>query len=118
LDFSESATLNILSLNFDARNLLELPPIPIRLAPPFTHLKENSVINTTNHMKKNVSLISNPVFEKKYISTKIAGINTNKVLFRCFFTGKPPLKLLHFAVVLSSNIPHDWDYYKITNISV
>jgi hypothetical protein len=38
-EFSESAAVNMLSLNFDARNLLELPPIPIRLALPFTQRK-------------------------------------------------------------------------------
>jgi hypothetical protein len=65
LTFCESATLNMLSLNFDARNLLELPPIPIRLALPFTQRKEKRVINTTNHMKKNVSLILSPALTKK-----------------------------------------------------
>jgi len=82
----------MLSLNFDARNLLELPPIPIRLAPPFTQRKENKVINTTNHMKKNVSLILNPALTKKYNSINIAGINTYKVLLRLFFKVVPPLR--------------------------
>jgi hypothetical protein len=82
----------MLSENFIARNLVELPPIPIGLALPFTQRKENIAVNIRNQTKKNISLILNPAFVKKYSSIRMEGINTIKVPFRCFFMGIPPLK--------------------------